>query len=288
MSTPHSLAPSPAAAPSVATHQRPAVVPFVSPVSEIQWAAWGANVISVINLIGIGVVAKWWAWFVLHGLYIFGPAFLVTSLFLSLFVHGARRSRSRLLAAVEQDRVRLIAAVEQQTTERDRLAIQRHMEDADRRLSEAWTPEAIKERVAIFLESAHFTHSAVPECALLLRWKVVSIVGIPHRVDFLGGRCDVLSMTNPNIQLGSLSIHPGPAEVFDGKLSPEELGMRGVGDKVIIDSANQATLRSAMAQSGVAKLAFVLKCNVWSNGSSIPIDVVVPPTLIELPSWIRT
>lgn len=288
MSTPLSLAPSPTAAPSVATHQAPTVVPFVPPPSEIQWAAWGANVISIINLIGIGVVAKWWAWFVLYGFYVFGPAFLVTSLFLCLFVHGARRSRSRLLTAVEQDRVRLIAAVEQQVTNRDRLAIQSHLEDADRRLIDAWTPEAIKERIAIFLEYAHFTPSATPECALLLRWKVVSIVGIPHRVDFLGGRCDILSMINPNIILGYLSVQPGPAEVFDGKLSPEELGMRVVGDKVIIDAANQEVLRSAMEQSVVAKLAVVLKCNVWANGSSVPIDVVVPPTLIELPSWIRT
>jgi hypothetical protein len=154
-------------------------------------------------------------------------------------------------------------------------------------LRNSWTPDAVKERVSIGLASARFTDTDTPECALLIRWKVVSIVGIPHQINFLGGKCEARALASTGSPIVYLDLRPLPSLSFDGKLSPDELSLRGVDDKAVIDAAQRAQLRAAFQQSEAVKLTIFMKCDVMANGNAVSIDVVVESYLIEPTAWMR-
>lgn len=159
------------------------------------------------------------------------------------------------------------------------------IEQNQRAMLALWTQDAIKERVAITLEAARFTDNSAPECALLLRWKVVSIVGIPHVIEFLGGACDLHPLSGSPVEY--FDLRPQPSISLDGKLSPNELSMLGIDHKAVITSAQQSAVRAELRKSDVARLTIGLKCSVTANGNIVPIDVVVPSVLVTLPAWVK-
>lgn len=151
-----------------------------------------------------------------------------------------------------------------------------------------WTPDAVKDRIAIILQSSRFSDMATPECALLLQWRVVSIVGVPHTIEILGGTCDLYPLGSGSMPVEYLDLRSLPALSLDGKLSPEELSMQTVPHKSVLNSTQRAAIQAALGAEDVARIIVTLKCSATVNGNNIPMDFVIEPFIVALPRWANT
>lgn len=292
---------------AMVAHRVPVVVPFAPPSPSgmgerlteaitrpktakasggIQWAGWGQFMTGLATLIGTGAItaaiAGWSDYLIWYGFLIFAPAFLLSAMVLLIVMRGARSGRQRLLAAVEQDRTQLIGIGYSQAVDafRDSYAAE------EQRLAALWTEDAIKTRVSLVLGDLHFT-ATNPPGQLLLQWHLTSIVGIPHKIVFLGGTCDICLVTSTST-IEQLDIRPAPSVSLDGRLSPDELAIAGVSDKAIVSTSQLSTLRSQLLGVEVARALITMKYSIEANGMVITDTIAAPPRLIELPPWIKT